>query len=459
MVALDCIMIMNRAGAQHRSGQLEEAIESWSEAVERFQDSDQINIQSMVAKALIDSDTGLIRLRRFEKALTVLQQIEDRFGTSDAKEMAAIVANSLLKRCAALFELSRLEEGLAVSERAMHRFGNIDSPEVTESVAVILLNKGIALAVAGRNEDALSVWLEIESRFGDHSEPGILKRLASALVRKGTTLLDMGRSESAIRVWDDVMHRFKGDAVLYHAQITSAALERMNALAQLGRLEEALLASEEVLHLVRGGSEASSMHSLARVLLTRGSLLISQHEITEGLAAWDEVVDRFEKSGTAELRGMAELALCERGNHELTNGRIDPAIAFLDRALLPTQAGTPRNRLRGHLIRAKAYIAEGNDESCVSDIERALSFLPESATFPRRVIEMLAELAVDIGMARMRDLINSSPAADILLPLTTAFERELGLEPKVAREVDEVAEDIRREFLSEHARSEAWAAH
>ena len=53
----------------------------------------------------------------------------------------------------------------------------------------------------------------------------------------------------------------------------------------------------------------------------------------------------------------------------------------------------------------------------------------------------------------MRDLIRSSPAASLLLPLTTALELELGLEPRVAKEVEEVAEDIRREMaeLREHS--------
>ena len=48
----------------------------------------------------------------------------------------------------------------------------------------------------------------------------------------------------------------------------------------------------------------------------------------------------------------------------------------------------------------------------------------------------------------MCDLIKSSPASDLLLPLSTALERELGLEPRVAREVEEIAEDIRRELLA-----------
>ena len=56
------------------------------------------------------------------------------------------------------------------------------------------------------------------------------------------------------------------------------------------------------------------------------------------------------------------------------------------------------------------------------------------------------DVSVDLGPARMRELIQASPSANLLLPLTTALEKELGLEPRVAREVGEIAQDIRREL-------------
>ena len=47
----------------------------------------------------------------------------------------------------------------------------------------------------------------------------------------------------------------------------------------------------------------------------------------------------------------------------------------------------------------------------------------------------------------MCNLIKSSPSDALLLPLRTALERELGFEPRVAREIEEIAEDIRRDLL------------
>ena len=167
----------------------------------------------------------------------------------------------------------------------------------------------------------------------------------------------------------------------------------------------------------------------------------------EGLAAWDEVVRRFEESDVPELRDSAESALCRRAQHELTEGRARAAIAFLDRALLERRAGIPDSRLHGHLVRARAHLAKGDGEACAGDVETVLSILPELNMLPRDVLVILAELALGVGPEKMCDLIKLSPAGDLLLPLRTALEWELGLEPRVAREVEEIAEDIRQELL------------
>lgn len=62
------------------------------------------------------------------------------------------------------------------------------------------------------------------------------------------------------------------------------------------------------------------------------------------------------------------------------------------------------------------------------------------------VLNWLSSMAVALGLEKMRGLIRASPVSDLLLPLTTALEMELGEEPRVAKEVEEVAEDIRRDL-------------
>ena len=59
----------------------------------------------------------------------------------------------------------------------------------------------------------------------------------------------------------------------------------------------------------------------------------------------------------------------------------------------------------------------------------------------------LADLSAGVERERICDLIESLPAGDVLLPLRSGLESKLGLEAKVAREVEGIAEDIRRVLL------------
>ena len=84
--------------------------------------------------------------------------------------------------------------------------------------------------------------------------------------------------------------------------------------------------------------------------------------------------------------------------------------------------------------------------ACEQDVEAMLEVLPKISFPSRECLVALMEFSIDLGPVRMRELIEASPAARFLLPLTTALERELGLGPRVAREVEEVARDVRRDL-------------
>ena len=444
-----CNALMNRAAALHNAGRPDEALRLWGDVVERFGADDRPGLLAMVASAQTNRGALLEQSGRYEEALAVWQQVEDRFGTSDRPEWVALVASAFQHRCADLFDLNRPEEALATCDQAIDRFGQSPAPAVLETVAGIFLNKGIVLVTAQRNEEALAVWDEIERRFGNRDEPGISKHVASALVSKGTTLARMNRQEDAVGVWGDVVRRFgEDDASLYHEEIATAVLNRVLVLDLLERPEEALEACDEVLRRFGSSEEPHALGAVAQTLVNKGALLVALDRTEEGFAAWGEAVRRFEASDLPVLRDAAESALCGQAEHELAEGRARDAVAFLDRALLQARAGIPDSRLQGHLIRARAHLAEGDGEACAGDVETALSILPELNMLPRDVLVALADLAAGVGPERMCSLIESSPAGDLLLPLRTALERELGLDPRVAKEVEEIAEDIRRELLA-----------
>ena len=125
----------------------------------------------------------------------------------------------------------------------------------------------------------------------------------------------------------------------------------------------------------------------------------------EELAAYDDVVRRFGESETTELAEQAANAL----------------------------------------VNKSIVLAELNCPAPPQDIAALLTILPKLDS-PKSAIRALMRFSVPLGAERMRKLIQASPAAGFLGPLTTALEREMGLDPRVPEEVSEVAEDIRRDL-------------
>lgn len=82
----------------------------------------------------------------------------------------------------------------------------------------------------------------------------------------------------------------------------------------------------------------------------------------------------------------------------------------------------------------------------VPDVESLLALVPKLDALPKYALDALIAYSAQLGPARMRELILASPAADSLLPLTTALERDMGQEPRVPKEVEEVAKDIQKQL-------------
>ena len=179
-------------------------------------------------------------------------------------------------------------------------------------------------------------------------------------------------------------------------------------------------------------------------LLRKGNLLGELGRSEEALATCEEVGRRLGESTFPRDQRLAEYALVRKASFELECRRYEAAIRTAGQILERCRPDSSGNRVHGHVIRAWATLANGDLSGCEPDIEAFLTLLPELDSMPQEALAALMEFSVELGPARMRELIQGSSAAPLLLPLTTALEQELGLEPRVAREVDEIAQDIRK---------------
>ena len=440
--------LVNKGAALDTLSRQEEALTAYDEVLRRFGESETPALLGTVAAALVNKGAALDTLNRQEEALTAYDEVVRRFGESETPALLEPIARALFNKGAALGTLNRPEEALTAYDEVVRRFGESETPALLEQVAAALVNKGVALGTLNRPEEALTTYDEVVRRFGESETPALLEQVAAALFNKGVALGTLNRPEEALTACDEVLRRFgESETPALREPIARALFNKAVALGMLNRPEEELTTYDEVLRRFGESETPAVLGTVAVALVNKAVALGMLNRPEEALTAYDEVLRRFGESEQSTLRMWTETALLNKAGLELASQRYDSAIETADRALDRHLASSPQNRWWGHLIRAEAVLACGDPSAGEQDITAILSALPGLGTLPLAgSLGALKAFSIEIGPARMRELIRASPAADLLLPLTTALEREMGLEPRVAREVEEVAEDIRRDL-------------
>ena len=306
-------------------------------------------------------------------------------------------------------------------------------------------NKGVALGALNRPQDALEACDELLRRFGKSETPALLESVATALANKGVALATLNRPQHALDAFDEVVRRFgESDTPALLRSVATALVNRAGALDALNRPQDALEACDEALRRFGENENPAVLERAATALTKKGYVLGSLSRPQDALDAYNEVVRRFGDSEIAALRMSVGAALLGRANIEFESRQYEKAAETATR-VIEQPGGAPEQRFQGHVIRARAILASGGDRSAGEHaVEAALALLPELGFISRKGIMALLEFSGALGPQRMCELIQASPAQHLLLPLTTALERELGREPRVAREVDEVARDIQQ---------------
>ena len=249
--------------------------------------------------------------------------------------------------------------------------------------------------------------IEVLIRFmASYYSPDELKAIAAGIAREGLELpLEMRSSHESAMIQIVALPALAEDDDVQVAEARRLCAKGIELSSQ-GRNEEAIAAHDELLARFGESKAPEVLKSVAVGVLARGTTLGLLGRPEEELAAYDDLLGRFGASEAPALLELALQAICRK------------VFAF-------AKLGRPFE---------------------VPDVESLLSKLPKLESLPKYALTTLIAYSAQLGPARMRELILASPAADSLVPLTTALEREMGLEPRVAVEVEEVAKDIQREL-------------
>ena len=265
---------------------------------------------------------------------------------------------------------------------------------------------------------------------------------------KGGALLELQRPMEALTAFTGVLeHSAKAETSAVPGLQAKALLGRGLAFDKLGKTEDALAVCDEVVAKFGGHTDPWVLGPVASALARKVSILgVAGHE-KDALHVHGRLVRRI-GSAAPTYQDLIERSLIEKAEFHFIAGRFVEAIKAADRALDRCLASSLENKLRVLAIRVKARLANDEIGPIEDDIIEILSFVGELGTLPKDTLDALMEFSLDIGYERMRELIETSPSASLLLVLTTALAQETGDQLRVAREVDEVAADIRKKLNS-----------
>ena len=189
---------------------------------------------------------------------------------------------------------------------------------------------------------------------------------------------------------------------------------------------------------------------MAAALHSKGRAWDQLGDSSEAVYAYEQALDRFATVQTSELDLLVADTMLRKGSALVQNQKPSEAVAVFDEVIArfvtadaPSLVAEATSAL---LSKAAALLLQGKPPAD-SDFSLLLDCLSREGELRPGLIQGLTTFAVISGQARILKLIQASPAADVLLPLVTALQQELGQETHVAKEVDEVAADIRRNMM------------
>lgn len=443
--AADALSVKSVALAE--MGRNDEAVVVCDEILNRYGGDDTPHLAKTISTVLANKVALLGRLNRSEEIVAASEAFAERYDHADTPVTEKQRCEVLFNRGVALVEVGQPGRARAVFDAVIERFGSSNSSEVHEPVARALVGKSGLLEWQGLAAEACDGYDAVIQRFGNSRLPGVADAVATAMLRKGGALAERDEYRDALTCFEAVTERYEGDTSPEMAgHLATAQSNRAAMLDLLDRPREAQEAYETLIRGLASHDSPDMSENLAVAFANRSTSLMRAGELEDAFASTDEFLNHFRGSDSPSIRSRMGSTLLERAKAEIATGQPEAAIDTTERVLKKFASNSPDRRVLAHLLRAEAFLRLRNQFGCKSELAAMLEILPQFEALPELTIESLMAYTIRFGSGPVLALIEASPSVSRLYPFVTALRQELGIETKVAKEVEEVASDIRQEL-------------
>ena len=489
--------LVQKASALESLGDVQAAIATYGDVVNRFDASESRQCQIQVVTSVVCQRVLQEKVTKAQADIMIHDEMITRLGTESVpKDIRVSVAQVLFNEAATRNHRGDAKGAIEGYDEIIRRFGvsGVKEPEVQVLVARSLVDKGITRGQLGEPRAAIENYDEVLKHFDSASASDLQVEVARALFNTGVAQGQLGRPEVAISIYDEVVKRFGENAMLeFQVEVARSVFNKGNMHRELGNFRLAIAAYDEVVERFEAREPLSLKVPVARALCNKGITLGELGDTGEAIVVYGHVVRRFGDSESPELWEEVARALFQKGHNEARGGKPEAAItaymAVIERFGTCDTAGQQLSVARALFLMGSIQIELGREEEALrtcEELERRLgattgtartestwlaiclratvmiagkqhraamdafrtaylAFQPRDAAMTRGMLGFVQDLvASGVPERQLVEILSSdSEKSDLLAPLIIALRQRIGESVRAPAEVLEVAKDIR----------------
>ena len=285
----------------------------------------------------------------------------------------------------------------------------------------------------------------------DDYPPDILTTVAGAIVDQSRSLFESGDLKGALAAIEPAAF---GSDEIDSPEMRAIQPYVLNFAANLlvltGRYDEAIKACDAVIMYQETHGVIVPTRNSANALLNKGIALVAIEKPEHAIRVLDEAERLYETVARSTDPAVYDVemstTLLGKATAFYNNNEPLRSISMLDRIIEryhTTSTIGVMVRVADALILKTLVLEKSGRTVSHHQFALLLALIPKTG-LRDRCIEALVSFVVINGAKIGLRLMQESPATELLLPFVTALQQELGQTPRVAKEVEEVAKDIRK---------------
>ena len=302
-----------------------------------------------------------------------------------------------------------------------------------------------------------AVWDALEEAIQQIPDVRTLRpRLANLFVEgvldEADQLVELEQTDDALALHDDIIRRLTADAACVTSSwVAMVLMAKMTLLHKCGRDPEAMAICDDLINRFGAREETPCVLAVTVARNHKTAALVDADQASAAVSQLDQSLAQLGGITTPldGLDGMAEgVSLFAKGVVLMRAGQLPEAAAAFDEVVAKEEALEEWDSIS--LVATALELKETVLGTPISEEEAStlLRCLGQTNEIDVVAMRALLQFTVRAGAYRALEIIEASPAHALLLPLVTALRQGIGQATRVAREVDEVAEDVRRELLT-----------